>query len=93
MAKFDWIVYRLRPATSPGLGRVMNDEYRKKLNIPAENKLVETASEREQRRGQDADIYYFDEVNPAGEIVGKHKIKDSMSIYPPQTRTLTVEPL
>ncbi|MEG5263277.1 hypothetical protein TRP66_03110 [Pseudomonas sp. JDS28PS106] len=69
----------------------MTDEYKKALGVPAENTLVEIASSREQRKGQDADLYTFNEVNPAGEVVATHNIRDTMSIYPPQTRRIIVE--
>lgn len=69
----------------------MSDEYKKVLKVPEENTLVEISSSREQRKGQDADLYTFQEVNPAGEVVATHNIRDSMSVYPPQTRRITVE--
>lgn len=69
----------------------MTDEYKKALGVPEENTLVEISSSREQRKGQDADLYTFNEVNPAGEIVATHNIRDTMSIYPPQTRRIIVE--
>ncbi len=69
----------------------MTDEYRKALGIPDENTLVEIASRSEQRKGQDADLYTFNELNPAGEVVAIHNIRDTMSIYPPQTRRIIVE--
>lgn len=65
--------------------------YKRKLEVPAEHSLVETASKREQRHGQDADIYWFDEVDPEGNVVKQHVLRDSMSIYPPHGRTITVE--
>ncbi|HCT6277187.1 hypothetical protein [Pseudomonas aeruginosa] len=67
------------------------DRYKRELGVPAEHELVETHAEREQRRGQDADIYWFDEVDTNGAVVKRHKLRDSISIYPPNTRTITVE--
>ncbi|WP_430293034.1 hypothetical protein [Pseudomonas sp. B1-22] len=68
-----------------------NDFYKRKLGVPAQNKLVETDSKREQRKGQDADIYWFDEIDPEGNVVKQHVLRDSMSVYPPHTRTITIE--
>ncbi|KTC09900.1 hypothetical protein AO391_25145 [Pseudomonas marginalis ICMP 9505] len=69
----------------------MTDEYKNVLKIPADHTLIEISSTREQRKGQDADIYILEERNAAGEVVGTHKIRDTMSIYPPQTRRIIVE--
>ncbi|MDF3868441.1 hypothetical protein P3W53_28555 [Pseudomonas denitrificans (nom. rej.)] len=67
------------------------DIYKRKLGVPAEHSLVETASKREQRKGQDADIYWFDEVDAEGNVVNQHVLRDSTSVYPPHGRTITVE--
>lgn len=69
----------------------MSDEYKKVLGIPAEHTLTEISATREQRKGQDADIYELEERNAAGEYVATHTIRDTMSIYPPQTRRIIVE--
>ncbi|MCA4964686.1 hypothetical protein [Pseudomonas sp. Y24-6] len=69
----------------------MTEEYKAKLGVPAEHTLVEISAKREQRHGQDADIYELEERNAAGEVVGVHHIRDTMSIYPPHTRQIIVE--
>ena len=43
------------------------------------------------KKGLDTDTYWFDEINKDGKLVAKYIIKDSTSIYPPQTRTITFE--
>lgn len=69
----------------------MTDEYKNKLGVPAEHTLVEVSAKREQRHGQDADIYELEERDAEGKVVGHHRIRDTMSIYPPHTRQIIVE--
>lgn len=71
----------------------MSDEHRKLIGIPEGHALKRTGSEREQRRGQDADIDYYDEVNEAGELVAKYEVRESMSIYPPFKNTVSFKKL
>jgi hypothetical protein len=59
--------------------------YKEKLGIPNGNELVRTSSKSEQRKGRDTDIYGYDEKNQDGEIIAKYVVRDSMSIYPPQS--------
>jgi len=54
------------------------------LPISDGNHLVRTDSKSSQRKGMDNDDDYYDEVNPAGEVVSKYHIWHHMSIYPPQ---------
>ena len=61
--------------------------YRERLQVPSENEFVRRSSRNESRKGQDTDIYEYDEINPEGELVARYVIRDSMSIYPPQTTT------
>jgi hypothetical protein len=84
-------VFGFGPAWSRIKKLEMTDEYKKALGIPDDHTLTEISSKREQRKGQDADIYIFEERNAAGEVVGTHQIRDTMSIYPPQTRRIIVE--
>jgi len=67
------------------------DEHKKKLGISDANSLVQTDSKWEQRRGQDTDTYWYDEVDGIGTIVAKYIVKDSTSIYPPNGRSITFE--
>jgi len=43
----------------------------------------------EQRKGQDADIYEFEELDSKSVCVAKYEVRDSMSIYPPFKRNVT----
>jgi hypothetical protein len=43
----------------------------------------------EQRKGQDADVYEFEELDSRSVRVAKYEIRDSMSIYPPFKRSVT----
>ena len=59
--------------------------YKEKLGVPVEHELVSTCSKSEQRKGRDTDIYSYDEKNTDGEVIAKYVVRDSMSIYPPQS--------
>ncbi len=63
--------------------------YKEKLGIPQEHELVRTSSKSEQRKGRDTDIYSYDEKNSCGELIAKYVVRDSMSIYPPQSTTVS----
>ena len=63
--------------------------YKDKLGIPAEHEFVQTSNESEKRKGRDTDIYGYDENNANGDLVTKYIIRDSMSIYPPQSTTVS----
>lgn len=63
--------------------------YKEKLGIPDQHELVRTSSKSEQRKGRDTDIYGYDEKNTEGEIIAKYIVRDSMSIYPPQSTTVS----
>ncbi|WP_447872007.1 hypothetical protein [Serratia fonticola] len=67
----------------------MNNEYKKELGIKDGHSLNFISSEASRRRGQDTDIHIYEEVNEAGEPVCRYEIRDSMSIYPPQRRSIT----
>jgi hypothetical protein len=67
------------------------DEHKKKLGIPDANHLVETDTKWEQRKGQDTDIYWYDEVDGTGTVVAKYVVRHSTSIYPPHGRSITFE--
>lgn len=67
----------------------MSEKHRELIGIPSDHGLNRTGSETEQRRGWDTDVYFYDELNPLGEVVAKYEVRDSMSIYPPQKRELT----
>lgn len=71
----------------------MNDEmseYAKRIDIPAGHTLREVGeSQSEQRKGQDTDIYVFEELDSSGAVVAEYELRDSTSIYPPQTRSVT----
>lgn len=64
------------------LERVM---YKEKLGIPEEHEFARTSSKNEQRKGRDTDIYCYDEKDTDGDIIAKYVVRDSMSIYPPQS--------
>jgi len=61
----------------------MSEKHAALVGLPAGHSLKQTGTSSEQRRGQDADIYTYDELNEAGERIGGYEVKVSMSIYPP----------
>lgn len=63
--------------------------YKEKLGVPNDHELVMTSNKSEQRKGRDTDIYGYDEKNANGEIIAKYVVRDSMSIYPPQSTTVS----
>lgn len=69
----------------------MDDELKQKIGIPKEHQVVETKSQSEARKGLDTDTYWYDEVNPTGEVVNRYIVKDSTSMYPPFGRSVTWE--
>jgi len=63
------------------------DEYSEKIGIPAGHTLRRVSMEwKGQRKGQDIDLYVFDELDPNGNIVATYEVTDSTSIYPPFSR-------
>lgn len=67
----------------------MSDTYKSLLKIPLSHRLVMLNSKVEQRKGQDADIYEFEELDGRSEHVATYEVRDSMSIYPPFKRSVT----
>jgi len=67
------------------------DEHKKKMGIPEAHNLVQTDSKWEQRKGQDIDTYWYDQVDASGAVIAKYIVKDSTSIYPPNSRSITYE--
>lgn len=63
--------------------------YKDKLGIPHNHELLRTNSKNEQRKGRDTDIYSYDELDDKGELIAKYVVRDSMSIYPPQSTTVS----
>jgi hypothetical protein len=59
--------------------------YREKLGIPEDHEFISTSTKSEQRKGRDTDIYGYDEKNVDGDVIAKYVVRDSMSIYPPQS--------
>lgn len=43
------------------------------------------------RKGQDYDLYYYDVLDETGAVIKSYEVKDSMSIYPPFSQSLTAK--
>lgn len=67
----------------------MNEEHRRKIDIPFDHKLVQTDTKGGQRKGQDTDTYWYDEIDPTGNIIAKYIVNDSTAIYPQSRRSIT----
>ncbi|MBK4989730.1 hypothetical protein [Pseudomonas sp. S36] len=62
-----------------------------KMPIPEGHRLVRTGLDAKgSRRGEDTDIYTYDEINADGAVVASYEVEDSMSIYPPFSRRIEV---
>lgn len=69
----------------------MTEDHAKKIGIPEGHKLVKTGFKwLGAKRGQDSDVYHYDELNEAGEVVGKHEVTVSTSTFPPFSTTTEV---
>lgn len=68
----------------------MSEEYKKKIGIPEAHSLQQVSMEwKGQRKGQDIDVYVFDELDPDGNVVASYEVTDSTSIYPPFDRQIS----
>ncbi|MDY0180598.1 hypothetical protein [Aliarcobacter skirrowii] len=65
--------------------------HKEELKIPSSHSLIQTKTEWNQKRGQDTDTYWYDEVDAEGKIIAKYIVKDSTSIYPPFKKNITFE--
>lgn len=54
------------------------------LPVQAGNTLVLTESRSENRKGMDNDDDFYDELDPAGQVVAKYHVWHHLNIYPPQ---------
>ncbi|PRA53214.1 MULTISPECIES: hypothetical protein [Pseudomonas] len=67
------------------------DEHFKKIPIPEGHTLVAAGLEwKGARKGRDTDIYFYNELNAAGEVVASYEVTDSMSTYPPFSSSISV---
>ncbi|SOQ15750.1 hypothetical protein CFBP1573P_05754 [Pseudomonas syringae pv. persicae] len=65
-----------------------------KIKIPEGHSLVGAGTEAlGSKRGQDTDIYWYNEIDAAGQVIATHEVEDSTSIYPPFGRTITASKL
>ena len=58
------------------------------LKISKEHKLVQTKTEWKQKRGEDIDTYWYDELNEKEELVAQYIVYDITSMHPPFGRTI-----
>lgn len=65
--------------------------HEEELKIPSEHSLVQTNTEWKQKKGQDTDTYWYNEIDAQGNIIAKYVVKDSTSMYPPFGRNITFE--
>ncbi|MHB8987699.1 MAG: hypothetical protein ACYC6S_02835 [Desulfobulbia bacterium] len=67
--------------------------YKKGMGVPDNHTLTQTDTKWSERKGRDTDTYWYDEKDERGDLVAKYVVKDTTSMYPPQTRTIEFEKL
>lgn len=68
---------------------MLKEEYRAKLEIGANQRVVETGDSRSMRKGQDTDIATYDVLGEDGvTVLYRLEIRDSIGIYPPFERNV-----
>ena len=65
--------------------------HEEELKIPKEYTLVQTKTEWKQKRGQDTDTYWYNELDSEGKVISKYILKDSTSMHPPFGNNITFE--
>ena len=65
--------------------------HEEELKISKEHKLVQTKTEWKQKRGEDIDTYWYDELNEKEELVAKYIVYDITSMHPRFGRTIRYE--
>ncbi|WP_155295354.1 hypothetical protein [Chromobacterium violaceum] len=62
----------------------MDAKYREALGVPEDANIERISSENKMRKGQDVDIFFYDEKDAEGNVIATYEIHESTSIYPPQ---------
>lgn len=65
--------------------------HERELEIPEGHKLVQIKSEWKQKKGQDTDTYWYEELDQEDQVVAKYIVKDSTSMYPPFKKNVTFD--
>lgn len=71
----------------------MSEEHRRLIGIQESHTLKHTGSQREQRKGRDTDIDFYEELDEDGKSVASYEVRESMSIYPPFTNHVSFKQL
>jgi len=66
----------------------MDSEFIRVLNLDPSHRFELLGRDSEQRKGRDTDFFHYREFNEQGEEIGLFTVEDSMSIFPPQRRTI-----
>ncbi len=61
------------------------------LKIHKEHKLIRTKTTWKQKRGEDIDTYWYDELNQNEDLVAQYIVYDITSMHPPFERSITFE--
>jgi len=67
--------------------------YKKSMGVPDNHTLSQTDTKWAERKGRDTDTYWYDEKDESGNLVAKYVVRDTTSVYPPQTRSIEFEKL
>ena len=65
--------------------------HEQEIGIAEGHTLNQTKTEWKQKKGQDTDTYWYDELNEEGEVVAQYVLWDTTSMHPPFGRTITFE--
>jgi hypothetical protein len=67
-------------------------EYESRIPCPEGYTRVYKGSEGPiQRKGEDYDLYFYDVLDPNGNVFESYQVRDSMSVYPPFSKSVTVQ--
>lgn len=70
-------------------GNRMNEqdiqEYKKKLNIPDNHKLVKTDWSSKKSKGRDIDYWKFEEFDTSDKLIARYSVTEDMNIYDQKT--------
>lgn len=66
----------------------MDSKFIRVFNLDFSHRFELLGRDIEQRKGRDTDFFHYREFNEQGEEISILTVKDSISIYPPQRRTI-----
>lgn len=68
----------------------MNDIYRKALKLNPKHTYKKIESVWQQTKDDDFDLYTYEEYNTENELIQTFRVKESIKLYPPFIRTISL---